>query len=75
MEFTNKSRMALQGSHGEMLLLQAFPKIRWIAGGLGKEGGISALKPGDSLESLLKRADEALYQSKRNGRNRVSVSD
>ena len=25
--------------------LQAFPKIRWIAGGLGKEGGIAALGP------------------------------
>ncbi len=25
--------------------LQAFPKIRWIAGGLGKEGGIGALAP------------------------------
>lgn len=25
--------------------LQAFPKIRWIAGGLGKEGGIGALVP------------------------------
>jgi UDP-N-acetylmuramoylalanine--D-glutamate ligase len=25
--------------------LQAFPKIRWIAGGLGKEGGIAGLKP------------------------------
>ena len=25
--------------------LQAFPKIRWIAGGLGKDGGIAALKP------------------------------
>ncbi len=25
--------------------LQAFPKIRWIAGGMGKEGGISALQP------------------------------
>jgi two-component system cell cycle response regulator len=37
--------------------------------------GISALKQGDTLETLLKRADEALYQSKRNGRNLVSVSD
>jgi UDP-N-acetylmuramoylalanine--D-glutamate ligase len=25
--------------------LQAFPKIRWIAGGMGKDGGITALKP------------------------------
>jgi len=25
--------------------LQAFPRIRWIAGGMGKEGGISALQP------------------------------
>ncbi|WP_225027862.1 UDP-N-acetylmuramoyl-L-alanine--D-glutamate ligase [Xinfangfangia pollutisoli] len=25
--------------------LQAFPKIRWIAGGLGKEGGIAGLVP------------------------------
>jgi len=32
--------------------LQAFPKIRWIAGGLGKEGGIAALKP--VLSSVVK---------------------
>ena len=25
--------------------LQAFPKIRWIAGGLGKDGGIAGLLP------------------------------
>ncbi len=25
--------------------LQAFPRIRWIAGGLGKEGGIASLRP------------------------------
>jgi UDP-N-acetylmuramoylalanine--D-glutamate ligase len=25
--------------------LQAFPKIRWIAGGMGKDGGIAALRP------------------------------
>lgn len=28
-----------------MVALQAFPKIRWIAGGQGKEGGISKLIP------------------------------
>jgi two-component system cell cycle response regulator len=37
--------------------------------------GISILRPGDTLETLLKRADEALYQSKRSGRNLVSVAD
>ena len=25
--------------------LQAFPKVRWIAGGMGKDGGIASLKP------------------------------
>jgi UDP-N-acetylmuramoylalanine--D-glutamate ligase len=32
--------------------LQAFPKIRWIAGGLGKDGGIAGLKP--QLGSVVK---------------------
>ncbi len=32
--------------------LQAFPKIRWIAGGLGKDGGIAALEP--YLNSVVK---------------------
>lgn len=32
--------------------LQAFPRIRWIAGGLGKEGGIAALAP--FLEPVVK---------------------
>jgi UDP-N-acetylmuramoylalanine--D-glutamate ligase len=32
--------------------LQAFPRIRWIAGGMGKEGGIAALEP--HLSSVVK---------------------
>lgn len=32
--------------------LQAFPKIRWIAGGMGKDGGIAALQP--FLSSVVK---------------------
>ncbi|MBD3678581.1 MAG: UDP-N-acetylmuramoyl-L-alanine--D-glutamate ligase [Rhodobacteraceae bacterium] len=32
--------------------LRAFPRVRWIAGGLGKDGGIEALKP--ALENVVK---------------------
>jgi diguanylate cyclase (GGDEF)-like protein len=37
-------------------------------------GGACA-QPDDNVESLLKRADSLLYQSKGKGRNQVSISD
>jgi diguanylate cyclase len=33
--------------------------------------GVAFVQPGDNLESLLTRADDGLYQAKRNGRNQV----
>ena len=34
--------------------------------------GVTQIKNGDDIISLLKRVDENLYKSKQNGRNRVS---
>jgi diguanylate cyclase (GGDEF)-like protein len=36
--------------------------------------GVSQMKPEDSLEAMIKRADEALYRAKERGRNRTEVS-
>jgi diguanylate cyclase len=32
---------------------------------------VSAIKPHDSTESLIERADQAMYLAKKNGRNQV----
>ena len=37
--------------------------------------GIAASRPGDSAESLIARADAALYAAKQAGRNCVRVAD
>jgi protein-histidine pros-kinase len=42
------------------------------AGFLTASFGVATLMPGDTLESLTKRADRALYQAKGQGRNRVA---
>ena len=36
--------------------------------------GLAAAEPGEGLEALIERADEALYAAKRAGRNQVSVA-
>ncbi|MEA1955737.1 MAG: sensor domain-containing diguanylate cyclase [Campylobacterota bacterium] len=44
-----------------------------IAGNITASFGLTQYKKDDSLESILKRCDEALYEAKANGRNRVEV--
>jgi PleD family two-component response regulator len=41
------------------------------AGHLSASFGVAELLPGDTPQSLMRRADEALYAAKANGRNRV----
>jgi diguanylate cyclase (GGDEF)-like protein len=36
--------------------------------------GVATLKPGENLNQLLKRADEALYEAKKQGRNQVQLA-
>ncbi len=36
--------------------------------------GVAGYRPGDTLDSLIRRADDAMYHAKNNGRNRVDCS-
>ncbi len=44
-----------------------------VAGKITASFGVTEYKKGDTIETIFKRADEALYSAKKNGRNRVEV--
>jgi diguanylate cyclase len=35
--------------------------------------GVTRFRPGETLEAALERADEALYEAKRTGKNRTCI--
>jgi len=44
-----------------------------IAGNITASFGLSQITEGDTIDTILKRCDDALYKAKENGRNRVEV--
>ncbi|MDH3453049.1 MAG: GGDEF domain-containing protein [Gammaproteobacteria bacterium] len=44
-------------------------------GNLALSAGVAQMRDGESIQELLERADQALYQSKQNGRNRVTSAE
>jgi len=54
--------------------VQSLDVSRWVPGrGITISLGVTLAEPGDTVSSLLRRADEALYEAKRSGRNRSVV--
>ena len=47
---------------------------RWPAPIVTLSAGIAEYRPGEGIESLMRRADRALYEAKYAGRNRVHLA-
>jgi diguanylate cyclase (GGDEF)-like protein len=48
-------------------------KLKGIKGNITASFGLTEILPADNQDSLIKRADDALYLAKRNGRNRCEI--
>ncbi|WP_295895027.1 transporter substrate-binding domain-containing protein [uncultured Vibrio sp.] len=59
----------------ETIRLELSSQCFTTVGTLTVSMGISIFKPGDDIDSLIKRADTALYKAKDEGRNRVESCD
>jgi diguanylate cyclase (GGDEF)-like protein len=71
---TSREAASLVGERLRMAVLGIQHLVENRAIELSVSLGCSTLLPGESMESLLRRADNALYVSKRDGRNRLSMA-
>jgi PleD family two-component response regulator len=42
-----------------------------VAGHITVSGGVTLLRPGDTIDTVFKRIDNALYEAKETGRNKM----
>ncbi|WP_158318804.1 GGDEF domain-containing protein [Robertmurraya kyonggiensis] len=68
---TSSDAMALAERLRRIVDYYSFTKVGHVTASFG----VSSYKAGDTKESLFKRADVALYQSKSNGKNKVNQID
>ena len=65
--------LAALGNRMRVLINQSFLMHDEARLGVSISLGATAAHPDDTAESLIKRADQLLYQSKKEGRNRLTL--
>lgn len=70
----NPSQVQAIANKLRMLVEQSFLIVGTEALSITVSGGATMIQPGDSAQSLFKRVDQLLYQSKNKGRNQISFS-
>ena len=70
----NSSQVQAIANKLRMLVEQSFLIVGTEALSITVSGGATMILPGDSAQSLFKRVDQLLYQSKNKGRNQISFS-